>query len=59
VRVLRAAVENAAEHADSKGRSTDVIGDTVIDHLAQLDSKSLEVLAVVFTMLVRASAKRG
>ncbi len=56
VRVLRAAVANAVEHARARRSVTsNSVGDDVIDSIAQLDAKSLHVLAVVSGMLVRAS----
>jgi hypothetical protein len=56
VHVLRAGVQNAVEHSGSRRSTTpDRVGSDIIDHIDQLDAKALHVLAVVFSMLVRAS----
>jgi hypothetical protein len=56
VRILRSATLNAVEHAGWRRSATaDAVGTSIIDHIEELDAKSLHVLAVVFSMLVRAS----
>jgi len=58
VRVLRAAVTNAVEHAGVRRSVTsNSIGVDVIDNITRLDAKSLHVLALVFAMLIRASRR--
>ena len=56
VRVLRAAIPNAVEHAGWRRSITaDQVGTTIIDRIGELDGKALHVLAVVFSILVRNS----
>ena len=56
VRVLRAATHNAVEHAGWRRSATaNRVGSDIIDQISQLDAAGLHVLAVVFTVLVRAS----
>jgi hypothetical protein len=58
VRVLRSAVQNALEHAGPHRSATaDQVGTDVIDHIGELDERSLHVLAVTFGVLVRASQR--
>lgn len=56
VNVLHAAVTNATEHA-SERVSVDDVGVTIIDSIGLLDARALHVLALVFGMLLRASAR--
>lgn len=56
VRVLRAAVTNAAEHASTR-RSVNDVGVDIIDSIGLLEPKALHVLALVFGMLVRLSER--
>lgn len=56
VGVLRSAIQNAVTHAGwRKSVTADRVGTTIIDQIGELDGKSLNVLAVVFSILVRNS----
>ena len=56
VRVLRTALQNAVEHAwNPRSATADFVGTQIIDQIGELDGKSLHVLAVAFSILVRNS----
>jgi hypothetical protein len=58
VHVLRAATHNAVELAGWRRSTTaEQVGSDIIDHIGELDAKTLHVLAVVFGVLVRASRR--
>jgi hypothetical protein len=60
VRVLRAATENAVAHTPCCRHSVtaDRVGTAAIDAVGELDARSLHVLLVVLSILVRASQRR-
>lgn len=58
VHVLRAATQNAVEHARwCRSATANQVGSNIIDRIEELDSKALHVLAVVFGILIKASHK--
>ena len=60
VHCLRAATQNALQHGGWRRSATinkDKVGLHIIDHIDELDTKALHVLAVVFGILVKASRK--
>lgn len=58
VHVLRAAIQNAVEHAGWRRSATaNQVGSDIIDRISELDVKALHVLAVVFAILVRTSRR--
>ena len=58
IRNLRAAVENAIQHAWRLRFTPDAVGTEVIDLINQLDSRALAVLHVVIGELAKQSKKR-
>jgi hypothetical protein len=60
VGILRAAVQNCVDHVDWRSTLTaDAVGMRVLDHIGELDSRALRVLAIVLGILVRQSRKDG
>ena len=59
VRVLRSAVLNAIEQAPwgRPASTANLVGSEIIDRIHELDSKSLHVLALTFSILVRQTSQ--
>lgn len=58
IRLLRASVLNASEHAPYRPKVTaDRVGTFIIDEIDGLDVRSLQVLAATVSTLVRASRR--
>jgi hypothetical protein len=59
VRILRSATQNAVNHAGwHRSATADQVGSTIIDQIGELDTKSLHVLSVGFSILVRTSQNK-
>jgi hypothetical protein len=60
VGILRTALTNAVTHVNWRSSLTaDQVGMRVLDHIGELDSRALRILAIVLGILVKASRKDG
>jgi hypothetical protein len=58
VGLVRSALQNAIAHIDWRSTMTaDQVGMRVLDHINELDSRALRILAIVLGILVRVSRK--